>query len=163
MQFFCQKTIITIVNVYIAALHYKNQNKKETMGPECSPAAKKLSLTVVNVYIALHYKSQNKKWTLLKKYIFKLNFIYSVEHMYLITMGTMWDSTVWRYPYNVASLCDQTLFQQNGYGFHCICIKIFGVCNSLLKVNVYEIYKQVFRQHDDVIISIFLRDEIRSG
>ena len=36
--------------------------------------------------------------------LFYLNFIYSVEHMCPITMGTMYDYTVWRYPYNVA-LC----------------------------------------------------------
>ena len=31
------------------------------MGPEHSPAAKKLSLTIVNFYTALHHKSKNEK------------------------------------------------------------------------------------------------------
>ena len=31
------------------------------MGPEHSPAVKKLSLTIVYFYIALHHKSENKK------------------------------------------------------------------------------------------------------
>ena len=32
-------------------------------GPEHSPSAKELSLTIVNFYIALHHKSKNKKGT----------------------------------------------------------------------------------------------------
>ena len=76
---------LKIVNFYIA-LHHKNKNIKGTMGwdsrtgqqggtmgrynktayiigPKHIPTAKKLSLTIVNVYIALHYESLNKKRT----------------------------------------------------------------------------------------------------
>ena len=79
-QFFCKRTIINNSQIlYCITPQNKKRNNRTgqrdpTTGSECSPTAKKLSLTIVNVYIALHYKSQNKKCTLLKKIYIQIKF-----------------------------------------------------------------------------------------